>query len=173
MLVDSVILIYLPFKPPLFLYKYLYMKSYKGKYKPMNPKKYRGDPTQVIYRSLWERKLMVYCDKNTSVIEWGSEEIIIPYRSPKDGRIHRYFPDFYMKVKQKNGTTKKFVIEVKPKAQCKEPVKNPKRRTKKWLNEVFTYAVNQAKWKSAEEFCKDHGMEFKIFTEDHLFPQYK
>ena len=83
------------------------MKSCKGKCKPMNPKKYRGDPTQVIYRSLWERKLMVYCDKNTSVIEWGSEEIIIPYRSPKDGRIHRYFPDFYMKVKQKNGTTKK------------------------------------------------------------------
>ena len=116
---------------------------------------------------------MVYCDKNTSVIEWGSEEIIIPYRSPKDGRIHRYFPDFYMKVKQKDGTNKKFVIEVKPKAQCKEPVKNPKRRTKRWLNEVFTYAVNQAKWKSAEEFCKDHGMEFKIFTEDHLFPQYK
>ena len=105
----------------------------------MNPKKYRGDPSQVIYRSLWERKLMVYCDKNTSVIEWGSEEIIIPYRSPKDGRIHRYFPDFYMKVKQKNGTTKKFVIEVKPKAQCKEPVKNPKRRTKKWLNEVFLH----------------------------------
>ena len=108
------------------------MKSYKGKYKPMNPKKYKGDPTQVIYRSLWERKLMVYCDKNTSVIEWGSEEIIIPYRSPKDGRIHRYFPDFYMKVKQRDGTNKKFVIEVKPKAQCKEPVKNPKRRTKKW-----------------------------------------
>ena len=149
------------------------MKSYKGKYKPMNPKKYKGDPNQVIYRSLWERKLMVYCDRNTSVIEWGSEEIIIPYRSPKDGRIHRYFPDFYMKVKQSDGTYKKFVIEVKPKAQCKEPVKNPKRRTRKWWNEVFTYAVNQAKWKSAEEFCKDHGMEFKIFTEDHLFPQYK
>ena len=93
--------------------------------------------------------------------------------SPKDGRLHRYFPDFYMKVRQKDGTTKKFIIEVKPKAQCKEPVKNPKRRTRKWLNEVFTYAVNQAKWKSAEEFCKDHNMEFKVLTEDHLFPQYK
>ena len=144
----------------------------------MNPKKYKGNPSQVIYRSLWERKLMVYCDKNEKVLEWGSEEIIIPYRSPKDGRIHRYFPDFYMKVRQKNGTTKKFVIEVKPKSQCKEPVKNPKRRTKKWLNEVFTLCSQSEFCKVeikifTEEFCKDHGMEFKILTEDHLFPQYK
>ena len=143
------------------------MKSYKGKYKPMNPKKYKGDPTQVIYRSLWERKLMVYCDKNTSVIEWGSEEIIIPYRSPKDGRIHRYFPDFYMKVKQKDGTNKKFVIEVKPKAQCKPP-RTPKRKTKKYLNEVRTWAVNDAKWKHAIEYCKDRNMEFIILTEVEL-----
>ena len=70
------------------------MKSYKGKYYPLNPKKYKGNPSQVVYRSLWERKLMVYCDKNEKVLEWGSEEIIIPYMSPKDGRLHRYFPDF-------------------------------------------------------------------------------
>ena len=147
--------------------------AYSGRFKPSNPIKYKGNPMKIIYRSTWELKLMKYCDNTKAIIEWGSEEIIIPYRSPKDGTIHRYFPDFYMKVKQKDGTNKKFVIEVKPKAQCKEPVRNPKRRTKRWLNEVFTYAVNQAKWKSAEEFCKDHGMEFKIFTEDHLFPQYK
>ena len=106
--------------------------SYKGRYKPVNPKKYRGDYSQVIYRSLWERKLMVYCDNNNAVLEWGSEEVIIPYRSPWDGKIHRYFPDFYMKVKQSNGTTKKFIIEVKPKYQTKPPVSNPKRKTKKW-----------------------------------------
>ena len=134
--------------------------AYKGKYIPTNPKKYRGDPSQVIYRSLWERKLMVYCDRNNKVVEWGSEEVIIPYMSPKDGKLHRYFPDFYMKVKQSNGTHKRFIIEVKPKAQCKEPVKNPKRRTKKWFNEVVTYAVNQAKWKSATEYCENQGMEF-------------
>ena len=147
--------------------------AYKGKFKPKHIKKYKGDPTQIVYRSLWEKKFMEYCDLTESISQWQSEEFWIPYKNPIDKRTHRYFPDFYMKVRQTNGTTKKFVIEVKPKAQCKEPIKNPKRRTKKWLNEVFTYAVNQAKWKSAEEFCKDHGMEFKVLTEDHLFPQYK
>ena len=86
--------------------------SYSGTYKPINPKKYRGNPNQVVYRSLWERKLMVYCDKNDAILEWGSEEVIIPYLSPWDGKLHRYFPDFYMKVKQASGSIKKFIIEV-------------------------------------------------------------
>ena len=147
--------------------------TYKGRYFPTNPKKYRGNPNQIIYRSLWERKVMVYCDKNDAIIEWGSEEVIVPYLSPMDGKMHRYFPDFYMKVRQADGSTKKFIIEVKPKSQCKQPVKNPKRRTTKWFNEVKTFAINQAKWKSAKEFCEDKGMEFKIFTEDHINPKYK
>ena len=147
--------------------------SYKGKYIPTNPKKYKGNPSQVIYRSLWERKVMVYCDKNDKVLEWGSEEVIIPYRSPWDGKMHRYFPDFYMMVKQKSGNVKKFLIEVKPKSQCKSPVKNPKRKTRNWYKQVKAWGINQAKWKSAEEYCKDKGMEFKILTEDHLNPQYK
>ena len=147
--------------------------AYSGKYIPINPKKYRGDHSKVIYRSLWERKLMVYCDNNKSVLEWGSEEIIIPYMSPWDGRLHRYFPDFYMKVKQATGVTKKFIIEVKPKYQCQPPTKAPKRKTKRWLNEVKTWVINEAKWKSANEFCLDHGMEFKILTEDHLNIKYK
>ena len=147
--------------------------TYKGRYFPINPKKYRGNPNQIIYRSLWERKVMVYCDKNDAIIEWGSEEVIVPYLSPMDGKIHRYFPDFYMKVRQADGSTKKFIIEVKPKSQCKQPVKNPKRRTTIWFNEVKTFAINQAKWKSAKEFCEDKGMEFKIFTEDHINPKYK
>ena len=147
--------------------------TYKGRYFPTNPKKYKGNPNQIVYRSLWERKVMVYCDKNDAIIEWGSEEVIVPYLSPMDGRIHRYFPDFYMKVRQADGSTKKFIIEVKPKSQCKQPVKNPKRRTTKWFNAVKTFAINQAKWKSAREFCEDKGMEFKIFTEDHINPKYK
>ena len=147
--------------------------AYKGKYIPINPKKYVGNSSQVIYRSLWERKLMVYCDRNEKVIEWGSEEVIVPYRSPWDGKMHRYFPDFYMKVKQTNGTHKKFIIEVKPKAQCKEPNKTPKRKTRKWYKEVQTWGINQAKWKSAIDYCENRGMEFKILTEDHLNPQYK
>ena len=132
--------------------------SYKGKYIPNNPKKYKGNPSQVIYRSLWERKVMVYCDRNDKVIEWGSEEVIVPYRSPWDGKIHRYFPDFYMKVEQKSGNVKKFLIEVKPKSQCKSPVKNPKRKTRNWYKQVKAWGINQAKWKSAEEYCKDKGM---------------
>ena len=128
---------------------------------------------QVVYRSLWERKLMVYCDKNEKVLEWGSEEVIIPYLSPWDNKVHRYFPDFYMKVRQKDGSIKKVIIEVKPKHQCKAPPTNPKRKTRKWFNEVKTYLTNQAKWKSANEFCADNNMEFKILTEDHLNPKYK
>ena len=116
---------------------------------------------------------MVYCDKNDAILEWGSEEIIVPYISPWDGRVHRYFPDFYMKVKQSNGGVKKFIVEVKPKAQCKPPNKNPKRKTKKWFGEVKNWGINQAKWKSAEEYCNEQGMEFKIFTEDHINPKYK
>ena len=116
--------------------------AYSGIYKPINPKKYRGNSNQVVYRSLWERKLMVYCDNNKAVLEWGSEEVIIPYLSPWDGKLHRYFPDFYMKVKQANGSIKKFIIEVKPKAQCKPPVKNPKRKTKRWFELSLWFDLN-------------------------------
>ena len=147
--------------------------AYSGKYIPSNPKKYKGNPSKIVYRSLWERKLMVYCDMNEKVLEWGSEEIIIPYISPWDNKLHRYFPDFYMKVRQVDGSTKKFIVEVKPKAQTKEPIRNPKRKTRKWFGEVKNWGINQAKWKSAEEYCKDQGMEFKIFTEDHINPKYK
>jgi hypothetical protein len=116
---------------------------------------------------------MVYCDKNDKVVEWGSEEIIVPYRSPWDGKMHRYFPDFYIKIEQTTGGVKKFLIEVKPKHQCKEPTKTPKKRTRKWYNEVKTWGINQAKWKSAIDWCQNRGMEFKILTEDHLNPKYK
>ena len=147
--------------------------AYKGKYRPNNPKKYKGNPSQVIYRSLWERKFMVYCDTNDNVLEWGSETVIIPYVSPWDGKVHRYFPDFIIKAKQTNGKTKNFIIEVKPKYQCKSPPENPKRKTKKWFNDVKNWTINHAKWKHANEFCIDNGMEFKILTEDQLNTKYK
>ena len=146
--------------------------SYKGKYTPTNPRKYTGNPSNIIYRSLWERKFMVYCDTNNKIIEWGSEEIIIPYLSPWDGRVHRYFPDFYIKVKQSNGTLKKFIIEVKPKKQTKPP-KPVTRKTKRFINEVKTWGINEAKWKYATEWCNNNDMEFKILTEDHLNIKYK
>ena len=140
--------------------------SYKGKYKPSYPQKYKGDPTNVIYRSLWERKFMVYCDKNENVLEWSSEEIALPYKSPLDNRIHRYFPDFYIKVKEGN-KIQKYLIEIKPKKQVREP-KIQTKKTKSYIYEVTEYAKNQAKWKSAQEFCEDRQWKFKIITEDEL-----
>ena len=141
--------------------------SYKGKYYPSFPRKYKGDPTNIIYRSLWERKFMVYCDKNQNILEWASEEIAIPYRSPIDNRVHRYFPDFYMKVKETNGRIKNYVIEVKPAKQTIPP-KKPKRQTKGYIREAYEYARNQAKWKMAKEFCADRQWEFKVVTEKEL-----
>jgi len=141
--------------------------SYKGRYRPSNPKKYKGDSSNIIYRSLWERKFMVYCDNQTKILEWGSEEIVLPYRSPIDNKVHRYFPDFYIKVKESNGKIKRYIIEIKPKKQTVEP-KMKKRKTKGYIYEVYEYAKNQAKWKAAEEFCKDRMWEFKVLTEDEL-----
>ena len=136
--------------------------SYKGRYRPSNPKKYKGDSSNIIYRSLWERKFMVYCDNQTKILEWGSEEIVLPYRSPIDNKVHRYFPDFYIKVKESNGKIKRYIIEIKPKKQTVEP-KMKKRKTKGYIYEVYEYARNQAKWKAAREFCKDRLWEFKWF----------
>mgnify|MGYP003877825143 CR=1 FL=1 len=110
---------------------------------------------------------MVYCDKNENILEWGSEEIALPYRSPLDNRIHRYFPDFYIKVKERGGKIKKYIIEVKPKKQTIEP-KVQKKVTKGYIYEVREYARNQAKWKAAREFCEDRKLEFKIMTEKEL-----
>ena len=141
--------------------------SYKGKYQPSYPKKYKGDHTNIIYRSLWERKFMVYCDTNTNILEWGSEEIALPYRSPLDNKVHRYYPDFYIKVRESNNKIKKYIIEVKPAKQTIEP-KVKKRKTKGYIYEVREYVKNQAKWKAAKEFCKDRLWEFKIITEKEL-----
>lgn len=143
------------------------MKTYKGRFTPKNPKKYKGDPTNIIFRSLWERKFMHHLDTNTAVVEWSSEEVIIPYRSPLDNRIHRYFPDFYVKARNADGSIKEMIVEIKPKKETKEPVKK-KRITKQYISEVTTWGKNQAKWSAAEEYCEDRGWEFMILTEDHL-----
>ena len=144
--------------------------SYSGKFKPKNYKKYKGDPTKIFYRSLWERRFMVYCDNNSKIIEWGSEEIIIPYKSPLDKKTHRYFPDFYVKYINKDKQVVREIIEVKPKKHLSPP-KEPKRKTKRYLNEVATYIKNQAKFKAAEEYCKDRRYGFRILTEEQLLPK--
>ena len=141
--------------------------SYKGRYRPNNPLKYKGDYKNIIYRSLWELKFMKYCDSNQNILEWGSEEFFLPYRSPLDNRVHRYFPDFYIKVRENTGKIKKMIIEVKPLRQCMEP-KRQKKKTRGYIYEVREYAKNQAKWKAASEFCKDYGWEFMLITEKEL-----
>ena len=146
--------------------------SYKGRFIPTKPNKYKGDARNIIYRSLWELKFMKWCDRNVNILEWGSEEFFIPYKSPLDNRVHRYFPDFYIKVRQADGSLKKMIIEVKPKKQCSPP-KEPKRKTRRYLGEVKTWGINEAKWKYATEWCDNNGMEFKILTEDDLGIRYK
>jgi len=141
--------------------------AYKGTYRPINRKKYIGDPNKITYRSLWERSFMVYCDKNDAILAWASEEVVIPYISPIDNKVHRYFPDFFIKVRQKDQSIKNMLIEIKPKKQCSPP-KIPKRKTKNYLNEVKTWGVNQAKWKAAKEWCDDRKFEFKLITENEL-----
>jgi hypothetical protein len=140
--------------------------SYKGRFIPNNPKKYNGDPNHIIYRSSWEVRVMKYLDENPNVIWWASEELPIPYRSPIDNRIHRYFPDFIVKVRRKDGLVMTYILEVKPESQTKMPVQ--KRRTKKFIQEAATYAINQEKWRAADIFCKEHGWQFKILTENDL-----
>lgn len=144
-------------------------RSYKGKYTPQNPEKYVGDPSNIIYRSLLERRFMVFCDTNPSVIEYASEEFFIPYLSPVDNRIHRYFPDFYIKVKKQDGTIEQIIIEVKSHKETKPPVLK-QRKTQRYLTEMKTYAVNHAKWEAAKQFCDKKGFKFQILTEKELKP---
>jgi hypothetical protein len=142
-------------------------KSYQGYFKPKNPQKYKGDPTNIVYRSSWELKLMTYLDLHKDIVTWGSEELFIPYRSPIDNKIHRYFPDFIVTKINKEGKKETALIEVKPAAQTKPPKKQEK-VTRKYITEVTTWGINEAKWKAADEYCKDRGWSFHIFTEREL-----
>jgi len=140
--------------------------SYKGWFTPKNRSKYKGDSENVVYRSSWELRVMKWLDENPSVIWWASEELIIKYKSPIDQKIHRYFPDFIVRLKQKNGTESTVVIEIKPYKQTIKPVQ--KRKTNRCLQEAATYAVNQEKWRAADLFCKEHGWQFKVLTEKDI-----
>jgi hypothetical protein len=140
--------------------------SYKGRFKPKNPKKYNGSADNIIYRSSWELRVMKYFDESPNIIWWASEELAIPYRSPVDQKMHRYFPDFIVKVREKTGLVMTYILEVKPEKQTKVPVQ--KRKTQKYLQEAATYAINQEKWRAADIFCQDHGWKFKVVTEKDL-----
>jgi|TARA_B100000035_G_scaffold314327_1_gene330305 hypothetical protein len=137
--------------------------AYKGKYKVKNMKKYQGDPLNVIYRSMWERHCFKWCDENSNIVQWSSEEIVVPYYYEIDKKYHRYFID--LKVKFKDG--KVFLIEIKPDKETKPP-KYPGRQTKRYITEGMTYVKNMNKWEAAHNFAKDRGWEFHIWTEHTL-----
>ena len=142
--------------------------SYKGIYKPKNYEKYIGNPSKIIYRSLWERKFMKYCDLTPSILRWKSEPFPIPYLCSTDKKWHKYYPDFYMKMKTKDGMIKEYVIEVKPLKQTKPPKK--RKKTKQFIYETLTWSKNQSKWKYAMDYCSKKKIEFKILTEKDLLP---
>jgi len=141
-------------------------KFHQGKFHPQNPKKYMGNINNIVYRSSWELQFMRWCDRKEDVTKWASEEFSIPYVSPVDGRLHRYYPDGLIEVETKNGR-KRYIVEVKPAKQCVPPIKKD-RVTKSFLYEAQAYAVNEAKWKAAREFAADNLSEFKIITEHDL-----
>lgn len=145
----------------------MYKETYKGRYRVLNPKKYKGDINEIVYRSSWELKFMKWCDINSSILEWGSETVIIPYKSPVDNKLHRYFVDFYIKVQEKDSNIKKYLIEIKPEKFTKPP-DIPEKKTKRFIEEVFNYGINQSKWKHANEFCEDRGWKFLVLTEKDL-----
>lgn len=138
------------------------MATYKGKYKVKNPKKYAGDASNVIYRSLWERNVFRWMDENSQVIKWSSEEVVIPYYYDIDKKYHRYFVD--LKFTTLSGT---YLVEIKPKNQTVPP-KKPSRQTKKYLTEVASYVKNQNKWHAAEKYAKERGWTFVVWTEDEI-----
>ena len=141
-------------------------KYYQGYFTPKNKQKYNGDAENIVYRSSWELRTMKWLDEHPQVMYWASEEIAIPYVSPVDNKVHRYFPDFIAKMKRNDGTVMTYIIEVKPDAQTKMPTQ--KRKTKNFISEAATYAVNQEKWRAADIFCQEHGWKFIVITEKHL-----
>jgi len=143
---------------------------YKGKFKIKNSQKYKGNPSNIIYRSLMELRFMKWCDSSDKIFQWSSEEIVIPYISPIDKKRHRYFPDFLIQTAK--GW---FLIEVKPLIESRPPKKklvenlNLKKK-RRYMKSVRTWLVNEAKWIAAKKVCDVEGWEFQIMTEKQLTP---
>jgi len=137
--------------------------SYKGRYTIKNKSKYLGNPDSVVYRSLWERQVFRWCEDNPRVKRWNSEEIVVPYKCQIDNRIHRYYVDLLVEL----DTKEIILVEIKPKKQT-QPPKQPKRKTKRYVNEVMTYIKNNDKWNAAQKYADHKGWKFQVWTEDTL-----
>lgn len=145
-------------------------KYYQGKYTVLNENKYEGDAANVTFRSSWEYRAFVYCDNESKILSWASEEVIIPYISPIDRKMHRYFMD--LKITRMDAYGRKVVtlVEIKPEKETLPPVKKGK-SSKRYAEELRTFLVNKAKWAAAEKFCMEHGWNFVIWTENNLLPE--
>lgn len=139
----------------------------QGRFSPVYPDKYVGDVSNIIYRSSWEKKFMIWADNNRNIIRWCSEEIVVPYYDPTTNKNRRYFVDFMIEYINRSGETRKALIEVKPEYQTKPPVLKSK-VTKRYITETFEYEKNKAKWSAAKEWCSLRGLEFVVLTEKHL-----
>jgi len=143
--------------------------SYKGKFTPTNKDKYDGDWTSITYRSLWERKVMVYLDRSDNVLKWSSEEVVIPYIG-EDGKRHRYFPDFLAEIRQANGKVETMLIEVKPYKETQPPKSEGRVRNRGMMLREMIYIKNRLKWEAAQKVCEERGWRFQILTEHELKP---
>ena len=135
--------------------------AYSGRFKPININKYKGDPTKIVYRSHWEKLCFMWCDSNPKVKSWSSEEVVIPYVYDVDKKYHRYFVD--LKIILENQT---LLVEIKPDKETKIPT--GQKRTRRYIGESLTYVKNMNKWKAANEYAKDRGWEFQVWTEHTL-----
>ena len=143
-------------------------QKYKGKFTPENPSKYAGDTSNIIYRSGWERRCMKFFDNNPSILQWASEEVVIPYYDTATKKVRRYFPDFLIKIKDKNGQEKTHLIEVKPSKDMRPPVGGMGKKKSTVLYEMKTYQMNRDKFAAARKWCDDRNIIFDIWTEKHL-----
>lgn len=138
----------------------------QGFFRPKNPQKYQGDPTDIVFRSSWEKIAFKMLDEHPACIAWGSETVIVPYISPVDLKHHRYFVDLKATFKYPDGSTKTYLIEIKPAAQRVPP--KASRNRQRLVEQTETYLINQAKWEAATKFAKKYGYEFKVMDEYDL-----
>jgi len=136
----------------------------QGFYKVRNPDKYVGNLNEVVFRSSWELSMNQFLDNNPNILRWSSEELIIPYLKPTDKKVHRYFPDYWIEYKNRDGKIVQEVLEVKPDNQV-----NVGRKKRITNYERITYAINIAKWEAATKYCNDRGIKFRILTEKQMF----
>jgi hypothetical protein len=142
--------------------------AYRNRFFPKNTSKYIGDPTKIMCRSLWERRFCKYLDENKNILRWAFENIKIPYMSPMDNKPHFYIPDFMIEKLKSDKTVETMVVEIKPFKQTKKPILTEKVSKRTFSKNMETYVINQAKWKSAKQFCDENKIQFIVITEKEL-----